>query len=97
MSSTTTHGETPNPPAPIEFWDKQTVVEFFGGSRPLSIATLYRGMANGVYPRPVKTSANCARWIADECRATAQRMIAARDEPPTKPERRGRPRRRIEP
>jgi predicted DNA-binding transcriptional regulator AlpA len=78
----------------IEFLDRSTVLKFFGGSRPLHVSTLYRGMRNGRYPRPVHVSGNSVRWIKSECEAALDRMIAARDE--TKPsERRGRPRRKI--
>jgi predicted DNA-binding transcriptional regulator AlpA len=90
MSNNATEGETP------EFWDKPAVLQFFGGVRPLHTSTLYRGMHDGTYPRPVKVSRNSVRWLASECREAAQRMISERDEPkPTKSgKRRGRPRKR---
>jgi predicted DNA-binding transcriptional regulator AlpA len=89
MTNITTSGELPNHPAPIELWDRQAVLEFFGGTRPLHPSTLYRGMVSGIYPRPINTSGNTVRWLADECRATLQRMIAERDKPKPRP-RRGR-------
>jgi hypothetical protein len=94
MPSLTAIAELPNRPAPIELWERNTVLRFFGGDKPLHISTLYRGMTTGIYPRPVNTSGNTARWLADECRAALQRMIAARDEPKLT-KRRGRKRRRI--
>jgi predicted DNA-binding transcriptional regulator AlpA len=78
-------------PPTIEFLDRPAVLKFFGGSRPLHVSTLYRGMHSGLYPRPVKVSGNSVRWVKSECEAAAERMIAARDEPKP-PERRGRPR-----
>src|SRR5258705_12516108 len=69
---------------PPRLWDRETTCAFFGG---IDISTLYRGMAAKppLYPRPVLVSANVARWLADECEATLDRMIAARDQPKPKP------------
>jgi predicted DNA-binding transcriptional regulator AlpA len=84
----------PTTTAPIEFWDRPAVLKFFGGSRPLHVSTLYRGMKSGRYPKPVHVSGNSVRWLRSECEAAAQRMLAARDEPKVA-EPRGRPRRKI--
>jgi Prophage CP4-57 regulatory protein (AlpA) len=93
------HPQTPNAPAlttaEIELWDRAFVQTYFGGSKPLHISTLYRGMADGIYPKPIRASVNSVRWLADECRAALRRMIAERDQPPKRPEYRGRPRRQI--
>jgi hypothetical protein len=86
-----TSSKTLQPPAPIELWDRRAVLEFFGGTKPLHPSTLYRGLGL-IYPRPINTRGNTVRWLADECRAALQRMIAERDEPPKRVERRGRPR-----
>ena len=60
----------------------------------LHVSTCTEAFIAGRYPRPVNVSNNVVRWLADECEAALDRMIAARDEP--KPsERRGRPRRKI--
>jgi predicted DNA-binding transcriptional regulator AlpA len=75
-----TSSKTLQPPAPIELWDRRAVLEFFGGTKPLHPSTLYRGLGL-IYPRPINTSGNTVRWLADECRATLQRMIAERDTP----------------
>jgi predicted DNA-binding transcriptional regulator AlpA len=77
---------------PPRLWDRDTTCAFFGG---IDISTLYRGMAAKRYPRPVFVSANVARWLADECEAALERMIAERDKPKP-PSRRGRKGRRIE-
>jgi len=76
---------------PRRLWDRATTLEFFGG---IDVSTLYRGINTGRYPCPVNVSTNVVRWLADECEAALDRMIAARDEPKPPP-RRGRPRRRI--
>jgi predicted DNA-binding transcriptional regulator AlpA len=95
MSITSNSGDTPTTTASIELWDRPTVLKFFGGVRPLHIGTLYRGVHSGRYPKPIHVSGNSVRWLADECRAALQRMIADRGEP-IPPPRRGRPRTRID-
>ena len=79
MSKTAAQREAPNQPDTIEFWDRPAVLRFFGGNKPLHTSTLYRGIGDGIYPRPVNVSRNAVRWLASECRAAAQRMLAARD------------------
>jgi predicted DNA-binding transcriptional regulator AlpA len=83
-------------PAELELWDRAFVLKFFGGSKPLHVSTLYRGVDSGRYPPPVNVSDNCVRWLGHECRAARQRMISERTEPKPPP-RRGRPRRQIAP
>lgn len=110
MSSRATHGETPNDPtdqtpndpatpepAELELWDREFVLAFFGGSKPIHISTLYRGVHNGIYPPPVNVSANVVRWLGHECRAARQRMLSARGKPKLTSRPLGRPRRRITP
>src|SRR5262245_719255 len=54
--------------------------QFFGGpTRPIHSATLYRGVANGLYPRPVWIGPNSVRWLLSECRQARQKFIDARD------------------
>jgi len=55
------------------------VLEFFGGDRPIHFSTLYRGIANGRYPKPIPIGPNTKRWLRSECREARQRMIDARD------------------
>lgn len=98
MTNPTTTRELSNQPAaPIELLDRPAVLKFFGGSRPLHASTLYRGINDGTYPKPISvgsgSSSGAVRWLADECRAALQRMIAARAEPKPKPTGRGRKRR----
>jgi predicted DNA-binding transcriptional regulator AlpA len=59
-------------------WDKRRVCEFFGGSRPIDPATLYRGIKKGLYPAPFHPSPGLSRWLASECRAARDALIAAR-------------------
>lgn len=96
--NSTTPGDFPDQPETIELLDRQAVCAYFGGTKPLALATLYRGVAIGIYPKSVNMSGGgsgaSARWLAHECREALQRLIAKRDEPREKPERRGRPRKR---
>lgn len=56
--------------------DIQQVCAFFGGSKPLNPATIYRG-AGKLYPKPVKMGPNTNRWLRSECEAARQALIAA--------------------
>jgi hypothetical protein len=69
-------------------------LKFFGGDKPLHPSTLYRGMIDERYPRPILVAGNAARWVRSECEAAQQRMFDKRAEPKP-PTRRGRKRRRI--
>jgi predicted DNA-binding transcriptional regulator AlpA len=53
------------------------VLAFFGGSKPINIATLYTGMRRGRYPRPINIGG--MRWLRSECEAAVRRMIDERD------------------
>jgi predicted DNA-binding transcriptional regulator AlpA len=77
---------------PRRLWDRETTLEFFGG---IDVSTLYRGIRSGRYPRPVYVSDNVVRWLAGECEAALERMIAARGK--TKPRALSRPWRRGRP
>jgi predicted DNA-binding transcriptional regulator AlpA len=68
-------------PPDDELWDAPKVLEYFGGSKPIHISTLYRGVHAKIYPPPINVSANVVRWLPRECRAARQRMIAARGQP----------------
>jgi predicted DNA-binding transcriptional regulator AlpA len=72
--------------AEIELWNKDAVLKFFGG---IHTATLYRGMQDGLYSKPINIGRSAVRWIASECRGARDRMIAARGGRP--PSKRGRP------
>jgi hypothetical protein len=82
--------ETPNVETP-ELWVRETVLRFFGGEQPLHVSTLYRGIKCKIYPPPINVSPNVVRWLANECRAALQDLIADRDKPKP-PQRRGRKR-----
>lgn len=50
-----------------------------GAGKPISRATLWRGMTEGRYPRPIKLGRKLLRWKASELAAAVERAIAARD------------------
>lgn len=58
--------------------DVPEACKLLGGSRPLNPATYYRGVAAGLYPKPVKIG-NSARIPKREIIAIILARIAARD------------------
>jgi predicted DNA-binding transcriptional regulator AlpA len=64
-----------------KLYDIDFVCGFFGGSKPLHIATIYRGMNEGRYPRPVRPSPNVNRWVGRELKAAMQAIIEAPRQP----------------
>ena len=53
-----------------ELLDRDATCRFFGGTRPINPATLYRGVRKGRYPKPVKVGPGSSRgypnkWIVD--------------------------------
>ena len=75
----------PARPLPVVLSDDEVMLTtteactFFGGpGRPIHPATLYRGIADDRYPRPVWIGPNSVRFLLSECRTARQRMIDAR-------------------
>ena len=58
--------------------DLKEACRFFGGTRPINPATLYRGGNAGRYPAPIKVGPGSSRWLRSECEAALQAMIARR-------------------
>jgi predicted DNA-binding transcriptional regulator AlpA len=61
-----------------ELLDRADVCRYFGGTRPINAATLYRGIRRGRYPRPVKIGPGSSRWLRSECEAALQAMVEGR-------------------
>jgi len=59
--------------------DVDAACRIFGGSKPISRATLYRGVKTGAYPKPIRIGSNSSRWIAEECARAIRERIAVRD------------------
>jgi predicted DNA-binding transcriptional regulator AlpA len=62
---------------PDEHLTCDETLAFFGGSKPIHIDTLYRGMRRGRYPRPINVGG--VRWLRSECEATVRKFIEQRD------------------
>jgi predicted DNA-binding transcriptional regulator AlpA len=60
---------------PLELLDRTAVCRFFGG---LNASTLYRGIRQGRYPRPVKVGPGSSRWLRSECESALQTLIEGR-------------------
>jgi predicted DNA-binding transcriptional regulator AlpA len=58
--------------------DRAETCRFFGGSRPINPATLYRGIRDGRFPRPVHVGPGTSRWLREECEAALAAMVEAR-------------------
>jgi predicted DNA-binding transcriptional regulator AlpA len=61
-----------------ELSDRGEVCRFFGGSKPLNAATLYRGIRVGRYPKPVKIGPGSSRWLRSECETALKVMVEGR-------------------
>jgi predicted DNA-binding transcriptional regulator AlpA len=62
----------------FDLLDRREVCRFFGGTRPLNAATLYRGIRKGRYPQPVKVGPGSSRWLRSECEAALRVMAEGR-------------------
>jgi predicted DNA-binding transcriptional regulator AlpA len=61
----------------MELLDQRAACAFFGGTRPINVATLYRGIRRGRYPKPVKVGGS-SRWLRSECEAALRAMVEGR-------------------
>jgi predicted DNA-binding transcriptional regulator AlpA len=61
-----------------ELLDRDAACRFFGGTRPINAATLYRGIRKGRYPAPVKVGPGSSRWLRAECEASLKAMAEGR-------------------
>lgn len=62
-----------------ELLDVRETCAYFGGTKPLNPATLYRGIKAGHYPKPINVGPGNSRWLRSECEAALATMIAKRD------------------
>jgi predicted DNA-binding transcriptional regulator AlpA len=58
--------------------DRAEACRFFGGTRPINPATLYRGIRVGRYPKPVKVGPGSSRWLRSECESALQILVEGR-------------------
>ena len=62
-------------PAFCELLDREAFCRLFGGTRPLHPATLYRGIRQARFPKPVKVGPGTSRWLREECEAVLRGMV----------------------
>jgi predicted DNA-binding transcriptional regulator AlpA len=62
-----------------ELVDAKEACRILGGTRPICAATLYRGVADGRFPAPVKLGGGTSRWVKAELLASIRKMMAARE------------------
>ena len=58
-----------------ELLDRRTVCQFFGGTKPLDPATLYRGIRKGRYPKPVHAGSGSSRWLVVSVSLRSRRWL----------------------
>jgi predicted DNA-binding transcriptional regulator AlpA len=62
----------------MDLMDRATVCRYFGGTKPINAATLYRGIRQGRYPSPVKVGPGSSRWLRAECETALKAMVEGR-------------------
>jgi predicted DNA-binding transcriptional regulator AlpA len=62
---------------PAHLMDKGEVCRYFGGTKPINTATLYRGIRQGRFPKPLKIGGS-SRWLRSECELALHSMIEGR-------------------
>jgi len=65
-------------PGACDLLAKAEVLKLFGGTKPINSATLYRGIARGRFPAPVKIGPKTSRWLRSECEAKLREIIGNR-------------------
>ena len=61
-----------------ELLDRAATCAFFGGTKPIDGATLYRGIRKNRYPQPVKIGPGSSRWLRSECETALRALVEAR-------------------
>ena len=63
----------------MELINRKEACQLFGGqAKPIDASTLYRGIRQGRYPRPVKVGPGSSRWVRQECEEALQTMADGR-------------------
>jgi predicted DNA-binding transcriptional regulator AlpA len=58
--------------------DRAEVCRLFGGSKPINPSTLYRGIRQGRYPKPIHVGPGSSRWLRSECELVLRSMVDGR-------------------
>lgn len=60
--------------------DERTACRILGGENsPIHRSTLWRGVNDGRFPRPIKVGASTNRWSRSELTAVIERAMVVRD------------------
>jgi predicted DNA-binding transcriptional regulator AlpA len=59
--------------------DEAEVCRYIGGTKPINPSTLWRGVRDGRFSKPIHIGPQSVRWIRGELRRDRERMIAARN------------------
>jgi predicted DNA-binding transcriptional regulator AlpA len=62
----------------IDLLDVRETCRLIGGSKPIHRGTLYKGIADGRFPPPVKIGPGASRWLRGEIVAAVVRLINKR-------------------
>jgi predicted DNA-binding transcriptional regulator AlpA len=57
--------------------DMPAVCAMLGGTRPRHPSSVYRYVAKGLWPRPIRIGGT-SRWLRAECEAALAKMVEAR-------------------
>jgi predicted DNA-binding transcriptional regulator AlpA len=63
----------------VELLDAKEACRILGGSRPINHSTLYRGIADGRFPAPIKLGRGTSRWVRAELLLAIHKRMAARE------------------
>ena len=72
---TQTHVQGPHEWRSLDLLAKPEVCRLFGNINP---STLYRGIRQGRYPRPIRVGPNSSRWLLSECEAVLRKLVEDR-------------------
>jgi predicted DNA-binding transcriptional regulator AlpA len=61
--------------------DEAATCRFLGGTRPIHRSTLWRGVRDGRYSKPINIGPQIVRWRRHELAGDVARMVAERDDP----------------
>jgi hypothetical protein len=74
-----TLSEPSTPAGTVDFTTQYEARVLIGGAgRPISLPTLYRGVAAGRYPRPARVGPNSVRWSREEVASCVTGMLRSR-------------------
>ncbi|MCV2367432.1 helix-turn-helix transcriptional regulator [Roseateles oligotrophus] len=70
------HGKSSQPLHVLQLQDALLKMQTVTQAAGISPATVYRGVAAGTFPQPVRMGKRCTRWRAADVRAWIQAQVA---------------------